>query len=152
MKFLIFIFQLIIFILITITIIKNSIIVSFEINDFIYSISSSYLFIGLFIFLSLTYFFLNFYFKTKFKLSKFKIDKVLNKKEMGYSSFVNGMIALANKDYKKAHIENKKVSNFLKDNTDLSLLLKSEIFKFEKNMMNWAMYMKKCLKKKAQKI
>ena len=42
------------------------------------------------------------------------------------------MIALANKDYKKAILESKKTSNYLKDNPSLSLLLKSEIYKIEK--------------------
>ena len=42
------------------------------------------------------------------------------------------MIALANKDFKKAIKESKKISNQLDDNPSLSLLLKSEVYKIEK--------------------
>tara|TARA_B110000438_G_C15724955_1_gene611574 strand:- start:229 stop:1269 length:1041 start_codon:yes stop_codon:yes gene_type:complete len=42
------------------------------------------------------------------------------------------MIALANKDYKKAVVESSNVSNYLSDNPALSLLLKSQILKIEK--------------------
>ena len=42
------------------------------------------------------------------------------------------MLALANKDYKKAIIDSNKISRYLDQSTSLSLLLKSEIFKVEK--------------------
>ena len=58
--------------------------------------------------------------------------KKLQNKERGYNAFVSGMIALANKDYKRAILESKKISNHLDDNPSLALLLKSEIFKVEK--------------------
>ena len=58
--------------------------------------------------------------------------KKLQNKEKGYNAFVSGMIALANKDYKRAILESKKISNHLDDNPSLALLLKSEIFKVEK--------------------
>jgi len=64
--------------------------------------------------------------------SKFRVTKKLQNKEKGYNAFVSGMIALANKDYKRAMIESKKISNHLDDNPSLSLLLKSEIYKVEK--------------------
>jgi HemY protein len=73
-----------------------------------------------------------FYFKTKFSFSKFIAIKKLQNKEKGYNAFVSGMIALANKDYKRAILESKKISNHLDDNPSLVLLLKSEIFKVEK--------------------
>jgi HemY protein len=73
-----------------------------------------------------------FYFKTKFSFSKFIAIKKLQNKEKGYNAFVSGMIALANKDYKRAILESKKISNHLDDNPSLALLLKSEIFKVEK--------------------
>ena len=41
------------------------------------------------------------------------------------------MIALANKDFKKVTISNKKVSEYLSENPSLSLLLKSETLKIE---------------------
>ena len=73
-----------------------------------------------------------FYFKTKFSFSKFMAIKKLQNKEKGYNAFVSGLIALANKDYKRAILESKKISNHLDDNPSLALLLKSEIFKVEK--------------------
>tara|TARA_Y100001970_G_scaffold9137_1_gene10634 strand:+ start:17856 stop:18935 length:1080 start_codon:yes stop_codon:yes gene_type:complete len=53
--------------------------------------------------------------------------------EKGYSYFVEAMIALANKDNKNAVIYHKKMNNYLKDGVSLSLLLKSEVLKIEKN-------------------
>ena len=44
---------------------------------------------------------------------------------------MSGMIALANKDYKKATSESRNISKFLTDEPSLNLLLKSEIFKIE---------------------
>lgn len=113
-------------------IIENEFIISFEINDFAYSFSSSYFLIVLIVLFILVFLLQNFYFKAKFKFSKIKINYNLNKKEKGYNSFVNGMIALANKDYKKAVVESSNVSNYLSDNPALSLLLKSQILKIEK--------------------
>ena len=111
---------------------NNSFIISFEINDFIYSVSSTYIFIPLLIFFVLIFLLQTFYFKTKFSFSKFIAIKKLQNKEKGYNAFVSGMIALANKDYKRAILESKKISNHLDDNPSLALLLKSEIFKVEK--------------------
>ena len=111
---------------------NNSFIISFEIKDFIYSVSSTYIFIPLLIFFVLIFLLQTFYFKTKFSFSKFIAIKKLQNKEKGYNAFVSGMIALANKDYKRAILESKKISNHLDDNPSLALLLKSEIFKVEK--------------------
>ena len=60
------------------------------------------------------------------------MNKIFRNKERGYSSFISGMIALANKDYKKAIIESRKISNYLDETPALSLLLKSEVYKIEK--------------------
>tara|TARA_B100000989_G_scaffold282592_1_gene247819 strand:+ start:6641 stop:7660 length:1020 start_codon:yes stop_codon:yes gene_type:complete len=43
------------------------------------------------------------------------------------------MIAIANKDHKNAIKSHKKMNSFLKDDPSLSLLLKSEVYKVEKN-------------------
>ena len=111
--------------------INNSFIISFEIKDLIFSIDSSYVFI-LFILILLFIFVLqSIYFKSKLSFSKFLFSKKIKVKERGYNSFVNGMLALANKDYKRAISESKKVSKYLVGSPSLSLLLKSEVFKFE---------------------
>ena len=132
LKFFLIIFQLIILTSLVLLVINNSFIISFEIKDYIYSISSSYLFIFLLIFFALIFLIQNFYFKIRFNFFKFKTSNKVRKKEKGYNSFVNGMIAIANKDYKKKILESKKVSNYLEDESSLSLLIKSEVFKVEK--------------------
>ena len=58
------------------------------------------------------------------------------------------MIAIANKDYKKALTESKKMSNHLDDNPSLSLLLKSEVFKIEKRYDQLSLIYEKMIKKK----
>ena len=121
-----------IILILVLVVFNNSFIISFEIKDFIYSISSTYIFIPLLIFFVLIFLLQTFYFKIKFSFSKFITIKKLQNKEKGYNAFVSGMIALANKDYKRAILESKKISNHLDDNPSLALLLKSEIFKVEK--------------------
>ena len=121
-----------IILILVLAVFNNSFIISFEIKDFIYSVSSTYIFIPLLIFFVLIFLLQTFYFKTKFSFSKFIAIKKLQNKEKGYNAFVSGMIALANKDYKRAILESKKISNHLDDNPSLALLLKSEIFKVEK--------------------
>ena len=121
-----------IILILVLVVFNNSFIISFEIKDFIYSVSSTYIFIPLLIFFVLIFLLQTFYFKTKFSFSKFIAIKKLQNKEKEYNAFVSGMIALANKDYKRAILESKKISNHLDDNPSLVLLLKSEIFKVEK--------------------
>ena len=121
-----------IILILVLVVFNNSFIISFEIKDFIYSVSSTYIFIPLLIFFVLIFLLQTFYFKTKFSFSKFIAIKKLQNKEKGYNAFVSGIIALANKDYKRAILESKKISNHLDDNPSLVLLLKSEIFKAEK--------------------
>ena len=58
------------------------------------------------------------------------------------------MIALSNKDFKKALSESKKISNHLSDNPSLDLLLKSEIFKLEKKYDQLNAVYEQMLKKK----
>ena len=58
------------------------------------------------------------------------------------------MIAIANKDYKKASIENKKISTYLDSNSSLSLLLKSEVFKVEKKYQNLSLIFEDMIKHK----
>jgi len=131
-KFISITLQIILILVLTLIVINNSFIISFEINDFLYSISSSYIFLIFLVFFLLIFLLQTFYFKTKFNFSKYRVSKMIKNKEKGYHAFVNGMIALSNKDYKKAILESKKISNYLDGNPSLSLLLKSEVFKVEK--------------------
>ena len=131
-RFIFVIIQLILIILLFSFLINYNFIISFEIKDLIYSVSSEYIFIFLLIIFFVVFLFQSLYFKTKYKFTKFLISNKIKKKEKGYTSFINGMLALANKDFKKAIFESKKVDNYLQDNRSLSLLLKSEVFKIEK--------------------
>ena len=132
LRFIFFCLQIILVLIVVLFFSSNEFIVSFEISDFIYSISSSYFFIFLILIFVTIFLIQSLYFKSKFKLSKFQNSKKIKFKENGYNSFVNGMLALANKDFKKAIAESNKVSKFLKKDTSLSLLLKSEVYKIEK--------------------
>jgi len=131
-NFIIKLVQIILLLIIILLAINYSFVVSIEIQDFIYSIPSTYFLIGFLIFFFIIFLLQSLYFKLKFNLSKYRVNKVNKDKQKGYDSFLNGMIALANKDYKKAILESKKTANYLKDNPSLSLLLKSEIYKIEK--------------------
>ena len=131
-KFFIIIIQVILVLFVSSFIIQNSCIVSFAIKDFIYSISSIYIFIFILILFVFIFLIQTFYFKTVFKFSSYRVNKKFQNKEKGHEAFVEGMIAIANKDYKKAMIENKKITTYLDRNSSLSLLLKSEVFKVEK--------------------
>ena len=124
--------QIIILIFICTLIINYSFIVSFEISDYIFSISSIYFFVLLIFIFIFIFIFQNLYFKTKFSIQKFKAQKKIKEKEKGYDSFVVGMVALANKDFKAAIKESKKINNNSNQNSSLFLLLQSETFKLEK--------------------
>ena len=126
------IIQIILLILLFFIIGNYSFKVLFEINDYTYSFSSNYLFISAIIMLLLMYFCFSFYFFFKNKIIKYKIDSRVAKKEKGYHAFTESMIAISNKNFKKAFVESKKAEKLLSENKPISLLLKSEIFKAQK--------------------
>ena len=131
-KFFIILIQIIFILLITLLVINNSFIVSIEIKDYIYSVSSSYLFIFFILLFFIIFFTQSFYFKARFLLNSYKLKQRLKNKEYGYDSFVSGMIALANKDYKLAIKESNKISKNRERDSSLYLLLRSEVLKLEK--------------------
>ncbi len=147
-KFFVTIIQVILVLFISSYIIQNSFNISFAIKDFIYSISSIYIFIFILILFVFIFFIQTFYFKTKFRFSKHKVDKKFQNKEKGHEAFVDGMIAIANKDYKKAMIENKKITTYLDSKSSLSLLLKSEVFKVEKKYQDLSLVFEDMIKYK----
>ena len=131
-RFFLFLIAFVLILFLSFFIINNSFDISVEIKDFIYSISSEYIFFILLLCFVIFFIVQGSYFKIKFGLKKFSINKKMKKKEKGYNAFLSGMIALANKDYKTAISESKKISYHIDDNPSLSLLLKSEIYKIEK--------------------
>ena len=78
-KFLSFIFQVIIIIILALFIINNSFIISFELGDFIYSFSSSYFFIFILILIVVIFVIQNLYFKSIFQKDyQANIEKMIN--------------------------------------------------------------------------
>ena len=147
-KFILIILQIFLILLLVLFLINNSLVISIEFKDFIYSFSSSFFLLFFIIFFLIIFIIQNFYFKSKSIFLNFRINKKIKLKEKGYNAFVEGMIAIANKDYKKALTESKKMSNHLDDNPSLSLLLKSEVFKIEKRYDQLSLIYEKMIKKK----
>ena len=146
------IFSIIVQIIFTLSIIlllfNYAFIITFEINDFQYSVSSAYFFISLLIIFFIIFLCQNYFLKIKFKILKYKLNKNIGIQEKGYDSFLNGMIAISNKDYKKAITESKKTSNYLKNKPELSLLLESEVCKVEKKYEQLSLVFEKMSKNK----
>ncbi len=130
-KFLLVSLQIFIILVLIIFVINKSFLISAEINDYIYSIKSEYIFLIFLILFIIIFLIQNYYLKIKYGFKQFITNKNFKRKEKGYNAFIEGMIALANKDFKKVTISNKKVSEYLSENPSLSLLLKSETLKIE---------------------
>ncbi len=133
LRLIIFVIQLIFLLIIVSLIFSNPFLISFDISDLKYTFSSN-IFIGtiLIIFLCIFIFFYLF-FKSRFSIKNYILKNKYKKLEKGYLHFVEAMIAIANKDHKNAIKSHKKMNSFLKDDPSLSLLLKSEVYKVEKN-------------------
>ena len=125
--------QLIILLSILTFIFQNPFIISFDIADLKYSTSSNIFFIIVIIFFITLYILFYLFFKSKLSLANYFLKNKYKKLDKGYMHFVDAMIAIANKDNRKAIKSHKKMSYYLKDNLSLSLLLKSEVFKIERN-------------------
>ena len=137
LRFLYIFFQFIILFIIVTWAIQNSKSVSFIFRDITVTTTTSVLIIGLLAIIMVALLLQRFIFFLKQSRQKFRYNR--NKKiyERGHHSFVKGMAALVNKDFKKAIIEAQNTSKYLKDES-LGLLLKSETLKIEKkfNQLN----------------
>ena len=129
MKFLRIILQVILVLFVVLLSLNYPFVVSFEIKDFIYSVSSNFFLIILLTFFIIIFLCQSLYFKLNVRIASFKIDKLIKNKNKGYDAFLKGMIALANKDFKTATQQSKDISKYLNDKPSLVLLLQSEIFK-----------------------
>ena len=130
-RYLFILFQFIFLLIIAGWAIKKSQPVSFTFNDLIITTSTSVLIIGLLIIILTALLFQRIIFFFKQTVLKYKVRKERITYEKGYNSFLLGMVALANKDFRKALVETKKVTKHFKDES-LGLLLKSETLKIEK--------------------
>ncbi len=111
--------------------VTSSKIVSFEFRSFIIETSTSVLLISLLVIILLFLIIQRIVFFFKEKYLRYKLNKELKISQKGYNSFLLGIVALFNQDYKKAILESKKISQYFKDES-LGLLLQSETLKVEK--------------------
>ena len=121
-RYLFILFQFIFLLAIAGWAIKKSQPVSFTFNDLIITTSTSVLIIGLLVIILATLILQRIVFFFKQTVLKYKIRKERITYEKGYNSFLLGMVALANKDFKRAIVETKKVIKYFKDDS-LGLLL-----------------------------
>lgn len=130
-KFIILLLQFIILLILTTLAIKYSWPVSLALENIVITTSTSVLIIGVLIVILITIFFQKILFFFQKSALRYKIYKERLTHQKGYNSFLQGMVALVNKDFKRAVQEAKKANKYFKDES-LSLLLKSEILKVEK--------------------
>ena len=124
-------FQFIILLIIASWSIQNSKPVSFIFKDITVTTSTSVLIIGLLVVVIICLLLQRFIFFLKQSKQKYKFYRERSIIKKGHNSFVQGMVALANKDFNKVIAEAKNANKYLKDKS-LSLLLTSETLKIEK--------------------
>tara|TARA_Y200000002_G_scaffold73419_1_gene57550 strand:- start:2588 stop:3880 length:1293 start_codon:yes stop_codon:yes gene_type:complete len=133
LRLIIFAIQLILLLTVVSLLFSNPFLISFDIRDLKYTFSSN-IFIGTSLIAFIIIFILFYlFFKSRFSIKNYILKNKYKKLERGYLHFVEAMIAIANKDHKNAIRSHKKMNSFLKDDPSLSLLLKSEVYKIEKN-------------------
>ena len=130
-RYLFILFQFIVLLIIASWSIQNSKPISFLLNDITITTSTSFVIIGLIIIIIIVLLIQRFVFFIKQSSQKYKFYRERSIYQKGYNSFLQGMVAIANKDFKKAILESKNINKYLKDKS-LSLLLKSESLKIEK--------------------
>ena len=102
LKLISFLIQFLILLSIVFFLVANSFIISFDIGDYKYSFSSNIFFGSIITLLFVLYILQYLYFKTRLNLHRYIISNKYKKLEKGYSSFVDAMISIANKDNKIA--------------------------------------------------
>ena len=143
--------QLAILVIIGSLVIDYSFPVSVTFDEIILSTSTSFLIFSVILIIFFIILVQRIVFFFKYRIFKFGLNRQKNNYEKGYHAFTQGMIALANKDYKKAIQENKKVSYYIKDKS-LNLLLKSETLKIEKKFTELEKVYEEMIKNENTKI
>ncbi len=133
-RFIFFFLQLVFLIAIVGFITSNPFIISLDIKNLKYSFSSNFFAIVFITTLLILYITTYLFFRSRFSIYKFLLKNKYNKIEKGYFHFVDAMIAIANKDNRKATKSHKKMISYLKNDPSLSLLLKAEVYKIEKKI------------------
>ncbi len=106
--------------------------ITFELKDYLYSFPSDYFFIVFITIIFAVYIGFNIYFRLKNNLIKFQNNNKIKKIENGYQAFSKSMIAISNKNFKKAVVESNKAEKLLSSKNSITLFLKSEIYKHQK--------------------
>ncbi len=132
LKLIFFLFQLFVLIFLVTYLSSNAFDVIFDIKQLQYTFSSNLLLFSLIIFLLLVFFIQLFYFKSRYNIKKYFLSKKSKNLEKGYNFFSQAMIALANKDNKSAIKSRNNMKKYLSDESELFLLLNSEILKIER--------------------
>ena len=147
-RFVLFSIQLIFLLIIISFVFTNPFVISLDISNLKYSFSSNFFAIVLILILLSFYLIFYFLFKTRLSLSHYFLKNKYKKLEKGYFYFVEAMIAISNKDNKNAVKSHKKMTNYLKDDPSLSLLLRSEVYKIENNYVQLKRVYESMLKSK----
>ena len=101
-KIIFFSLQLIVFIIILTFIFTNPFIISLDIGDLKYSLSSNIFLIIFIIALLILYFLLFLIFRSRLSINNYFLKNKYRKLEKGYYHFVEAMIAISNKDNRSA--------------------------------------------------
>ena len=133
-RFIIFTIQIILLVIILTFLFSNPFIISLDIGNLKYSFTSNIFAILTLLFLLFFYVLVYLYFKSRFSVKKYLLNNKFKKLEKGYHYFVEAMIAVANKDNRSAIKFHKKMNVYLNEDPSLSLLLKSEVYKIDKNL------------------
>ena len=147
-RFIIFTIQIILLIIILTFLFSNPFIISLDIGNLKYSFTSNIFAILTLLFLFLFYLSVYLYFKSRFSVKKYLLNNKFKKLEKGYYYFVEAMIAVANKDNRAATKFHKKMNVYLNEDPSLSLLLKSEVYKIDKNLNELSSIYEKMIKSK----
>ncbi|MDA9748665.1 hypothetical protein N9U75_00775 [Pelagibacteraceae bacterium] len=126
----------------------NPFTISLDIKNIKYSFSSNIFAAIALIFILSFYAILFLYFKSRITFVNYLLKNKYRKLDKGYFYFVEAMIAIANKDNRSAIKSHKKMQSYLKDDPSLSLLLKSEVYKIERNYSELSEIYEKMLKSK----
>ena len=131
-RLLYFVINLVLLLIIISFIFSNPFIISLDIGNFKYCFSSIVFSIVALLILITFYFFTYIFFKSRFSINNFFIKNKYKRLEKGHLHFGDAMIAISNKDNRNAIKFHKKMTNYIKDDPSLSLLVKSEVYKMER--------------------
>ena len=112
LRFSFILIQFIVLLIIVTWAIQNSKSVSFSFNDIIVTTSTSIFIIGLLVIIIVALLLQRFIFFLKQSSQKYKFYRERSIHQKGYNAFLQGIVAIANKDFKKATLESKNIDKY----------------------------------------